>query len=488
MTLTVKPIIGMEIHIELATQTKIFCRCRNQFGDPANTHTCPVCIGLPGALPVLNAQAIDYSIKVGLALGCGIAKFTKWDRKNYYYPDLPKAYQISQYDLPLAGPGVLNIPLESGTKDIRVLRAHLEEDAGKLSHDIPGGTGVDLNRAGVPLLEIVSEPDLNTVEEVVSYAKTMHRLIRWLKVSEANMQMGHMRFEPNINLHITQDGVLYKTPIIEVKNLNSFRSVEGAVRYEIRRQFEEWKKDPDGFSLAKRGKQNRGFDPDTEETVFQRDKEEAHDYRYFPDPDLMPVTISDQQRDDIAATIGELPLARRARYIAEYGLEFKNADALTMDEATGDLLDAAIGMGADAKRCVNFLLSRGAAIANERGCVIAEIGLTAEQLAGLVKLVDGGKVSASAGSRVFDAMIESGDAPEAVAEAAGLMMVTDTAQVTAWVDQAIAENPEAVEMIQTGHKKAGASLGFLTGAVMKLSRGAANAKDVQAMLKQKLEN
>jgi aspartyl-tRNA(Asn)/glutamyl-tRNA(Gln) amidotransferase subunit B len=254
----VLPIIGLEIHVELHTATKMFCRCRNRFGDPPNTNVCPVCIGMPGVLPVMNRKAVELSMKVGLALGCAVREFTKWDRKSYYYPDLPKNYQISQYDLPLCEHGQLEVPLPDGSaKVVRILRAHLEEDAGKNVHDNPAHTGVDLNRAGVPLLEIVSEPDVNSVEEAGAYARAMQRLVRWLGASEANMQMGHMRFEPNINLHITSGGETYKTPIIEVKNLNSFRSLEGAIAYEIDRQTSEWQADHE-FTLEKLGKQNRG--------------------------------------------------------------------------------------------------------------------------------------------------------------------------------------------------------------------------------------
>ncbi len=483
---TIKPIIGLEIHVELDTETKMFCRCRNRFGDEPNTHVCPVCIGMPGALPVMNSQAVAYSIKVGLALGCTVPATTKWDRKSYYYPDLPKNYQISQYDQPLSDNGVLTVPLADGSeKDIRVLRAHLEEDAGKNVHDNPAHTGVDLNRAGVPLLEIVSEPDMNSVEEAVAYAKAMRRLVRWLGVSHANMQMGHMRFEPNINLHITREGVTYKTPIIEVKNLNSFRSLEGAVAYEIQRQYDDWCADND-YTLAKCGKQNRGFDDATGRTVFQRSKEEAHDYRYFPDPDLVPVTVSDEWRDSIAETIGELPLARRKRYMDTHAMAFKEADALTQDVATGDLLDGAIAAGAPAKRCVNLLLSRGAAIANEQDCTIAAIGLTTEQLAELATMLDAGEINATSAAKVFDKMVKTGQSPKSIAETDGLLAVKDTAAIEAWVDEAIAANPQAVEDVKSGGKKQKKAFGFLTGQVMQKSKGAAPPQDVQKLLEEKL--
>ncbi len=483
---TVKPIIGLEIHVELDTETKMFCRCRNRFGDKPNTNVCPVCLGMPGVLPVMNKLAVEYSMKVGMALDCTVPDFTKWDRKSYYYPDLPKSYQLSQYDLPLCQHGVLSVPLEDGTtKDVRVLRAHLEEDAGKNVHDNPGFTGVDLNRAGVPLLEIVSEPDMNSVDEAVSYAKSMQRLVRWLGVSHANMQMGHMRFEPNINLHITRNGTTYRTPIVEVKNLNSFKSLEGAIAFEIRRQYEAWCEDSD-YTIEKCGKQNRGYDVDSGQTVFQRGKEEAHDYRYFPDPDLVPVVVSEDWRESVRAAIGELPLARRDRYMNELGMTFKEADALTQDAATGDLLDAAISAGAPAKRCVNLLLSRGSAIANERGCAIAELGLSSDQLAELATMLDSGDINATSAAKVFDDLLDTDESAKALAEAMGLLAVKDTGAIEAWVDEAIAENPQAVDDVKAGGKKQKKAFGFLTGQVMQKSKGAAPPADVQALLQQKL--
>ena len=360
---TTLPVIGLEVHVELATATKMFCRCLNRFGDPPNTHTCPVCIGMPGVLPVMNLQAIEYAIKVGLALNCRIPAFTKWDRKSYYYPDLPKNYQISQYDLPLAVGGCLEIPLSGGAaKKIGIIRAHLEEDAGKNIHDFPAHTGVDLNRAGVPLLEVVSEPHLNSVEEVLSYARSMQRLVRWLGVSRANMQMGHMRFEPNISIWVGEAERVFDasaghfTPIFEVKNLNSFRALERTCQWVIDYHLARIAERGAAWSQAEVGKQNWGWRDDLNACEFQRGKEEAHDYRYFPEPDLVPVVVGDDWRERIAAEIGELPIARKARYLSEYKLTDKEAAALTLDAPTGDLLDSAVAAGADPKRCTNILL------------------------------------------------------------------------------------------------------------------------------------
>jgi len=482
----ITPVIGLEIHVELKTATKMFCRCRNHFGDPPNTNVCPICIGMPGVLPVMNRKAVELAMKVGLALDCEVADLTKWDRKGYYYPDLPKNFQISQYDLPLATHGHLDIPLADGqTKRIRVLRAHLEEDAGKNVHDHPAHTGVDLNRAGVPLLEIVSEPDMHSVEEVAGYARAMQRLVRWLDVSEANMQMGHMRFEPNINLHITRDGATAETPIIEVKNLNSFRALERTVAFEIDRQYAGWCEDAD-FTLAKLGKQNRGYDDARGQTVFQREKEEAHDYRYFPEPDLAPVEVDDAWRGRLAESIGELPLARRARFQADYGLTFKEADALTQDPATGDLLDEAVDLGADAKRCVNILLGRVAAVANERGCTIADAGISAKQLAGLEIMLKLGTVSSTAATSIASLMLTTDDSPEKIAEAEGLLAVTDAGEIAQWVQEVLDANPQAVADATGGGKKQAKAFGFLTGQVMQKSRGAAQPAEVQRLLRQKL--
>ena len=488
------PVIGLEIHVELATATKMFCRCPNHFGDEPNTNTCPVCIGMPGVLPVMNRLAVEYSAKVGMALNCRVNDFTKWDRKSYYYPDLPKNYQISQYDLPLSSEGYLDVPLSGGTsKRIGIIRAHLEEDAGKNVHDFPGYTGVDLNRAGVPLLEIVTHPHLNSVEEVMSFARSMQRLVRWLGVSEANMQMGHMRFEPNISLWIGDPSKVfdasagYFTPIFEVKNLNSFRSLENATQWVIAYHREQLAALGAAWNLEKVGKQNWGYRDETCTCEFQRGKEEAHDYRYFPDPDLAPVVVDDAWRARLAASIGELPIARKARYIQEYQLTDKEADALTQDAATGNLLEEAVQAGAEAKRCANLLLGRAAALANEKGVSIAQIGLTAAALAELAKMLGDGKINASASVKVFDIMLETGQTPLEIATAQGWIAVSDSGQLGQWVDEAIAANPGPAEQVRTGDKKAKQAFGFLMGAVMKISGGKAPPAAVKEILEAKLK-
>ena len=484
----ITPIIGLEIHVELDTETKMFCRCRNRFGDPPNTNVCPVCLGMPGVLPVMNGKAVAYAVKVGLALGCTVPRFTKWDRKSYYYPDLPKNYQISQYDLPLNEHGKIEVPLAGAeATTVRILRVHLEEDAGKNVHDFPTHTGVDLNRAGTPLLEIVSEPDLHSGEEVGVYARAMQRLVRWLGVSQANMQMGHMRFEPNINLHIERDGVVYKTPIIEVKNLNSFRSLQGCVAWEIGRQYQAWCEDP-AYTLEEVGKENRGYDVDKGRTVFQREKEEAQDYRYFPDPDLVPVVVDEAWLERIGSQIGELPLARRQRYMSEYGLSLKEADALTGDAPTGDLLDRARGMGASPKRVTNLLLGKIAAAANERACSLADVGVSAEALAELANMIDSGQVNATAAEAILEILIAEGGEPMAIAEQRNLLAVTDATALQEWVDQVVAEQAQIVAQVRAGDKKAKKAFGFLMGRIMMASAGKAPPAEVKKLLERRIRD
>ncbi|MGA1869928.1 MAG: Asp-tRNA(Asn)/Glu-tRNA(Gln) amidotransferase subunit GatB [bacterium] len=484
----IHPVIGLEIHVELRTASKLFCRCRNSFGEPPNTNVCPVCLGMPGVLPVINKKAVELAMKAGLALNCTICDFTKWDRKGYYYPDLPKNFQTSQYDLPLCVHGFLEIPLPSGeTKKIRILRAHLEEDAGKNLHDNPSYTAVDLNRAGIPLLEIVSEPDMNSVEEAASYAREMRRLIRWINVSAANMEEGQMRFEPNINLHITWKGEKYVTPIIEVKNLNSFKFLEAAIYYEIERQRAEWEKDPEGYTLAKLGKQNMGFDVTAQKTVYQREKEEEHEYRYFPEPDLVPVMVDEKWRDEITSSIPELPLARCQRYREHYGLDQMILDPLTQDCETGDLLDKTVALGADPRRCATLLAGKGAQIANEKGIKIAEIGMSPHHLAQLALLLTEGKINSTAGNTIFERVIATGRSPEEVAREENLLVVFDHQALTGWIEEAIAENPKAVEEIKEGGKKEKKSFNFLVGQVMKKSRGTAPPLEVQKIVREKLK-
>jgi aspartyl-tRNA(Asn)/glutamyl-tRNA(Gln) amidotransferase subunit B len=486
-----KVLVGMEIHVQLATKSKMFTGAANGFGGEPNSQVDPVILGLPGVLPVMNRKAVEYSIKVGLALGCKIAKHTKWDRKSYYYPDLPKNYQISQYDLPLCYEGEFDLQLKDHVQTVRIRRAHLEEDAGKLLHEAPGGykidwSIVDLNRAGTPLLEIVTEPDLHSGEEVAAFGQELQKLVQFLGVSEGQMQMGHMRFEPNINVHITdQDGVVHKTAITEIKNLNSFSVLQRATDYEVQRQIEEW---VETGSLGK--KSTYGWDEASETTFHQRDKEEAHDYRYFPDPDLVPVEVDEKWLTELKGQVGELPAARRKRYVSALGLNEADANALANDRETGNYYESAVNAGADAKRVANLLINVLAQLANKAARPIYGIGISADRLADVAKLIDGSKIAASNALPLFEKIrevdagnsSESSAATEALALQLGLIQSSDTGAIDAAIDALIAQNPKGLQDYRAGKQSA---MGSLMGMIMKSGKGF-NPKIVQERLKAKI--
>jgi aspartyl-tRNA(Asn)/glutamyl-tRNA(Gln) amidotransferase subunit B len=500
--------IGMEIHVELATRSKMFTRVANvahpdHYDAPPNSLIDPVVAALPGALPVMNRRAVEMSIMVGLALNCRIASFSKWDRKNYFYPDLPKGYQISQYDLPLCVDGVLEIPVEhGGAKRVRIIRAHLEEDTGKLGHELPGGfhyegSLVDLNRAGTPLLEIVTHPDLESADEAVTFARELRNICRFLGVTGGVMQRGHMRFEPNVNVIITtDDGREVATPIVEVKNLNSFKSLRGAIEHEFKRQVEQWQKD--GVTHASGLKSTRGWDDVRGVTVLQREKEEAHDYRYFPDPDLVPVIVSDAWREEIAAQIPELPMRRRQRYHDEYGLSEKEALTLTDDADLCFFYEACIDETSKrpnvqtskgtwiGRECAKWLLNAGAKRANERGVGIHELGISPKQIAQIIALREQESIGSNAADELFGLLCEpehrDADALE-LATARGLVQVRDEAALDRWVEEAIAAQPQAASDFAAGKD---AAAGRLVGHIMKISKCQADAKAINAKLRQKL--
>jgi len=478
-----KVLVGLEIHVQLSTKSKMFTGAANGFGGDPNSQVDEQVLGLPGTLPVLNKKAVESSIKVGLALGCKIAKHTKWDRKSYYYPDLPKNYQISQYDLPLCYEGSFELATEEGVKTVRIRRAHLEEDAGKLMHDAPGGykidfSIVDLNRAGTPLLEIVTEPDFDTPKTVAAFGQELQRLVQFLGVSEGQMQMGHMRFEPNINVHITDsEGKIHKTAITEIKNLNSFSVLERATAYEIQRQLQEW---TETGSLGK--KSTYGWDEPTESTFHQRDKEEANDYRYFPDPDLVPVEVSDEWLTELKTQVGELPAARRKRYIESIGLNPIDAATLAGDRATGDFYEKAIAAGGDAKRVSNLILSHGRRLCNEKACALSDLGILPERVAEIAKLIDANQLSASSVGPIFDKLMEEDAPAETIAKALGLIQNSDSGAIDIAIDAVIAANPKPLQEYRAGKA---AAMGALMGMVMKNAKGL-NPKLVQERLKEKL--
>lgn len=487
---TIEPIIGLEIHVQLATQTKMFCGCAVEFAAPPNSRTCPVCLGLPGALPVVNAHAVELAVRTGLALHCRIADVTKWDRKSYYYPDLPKNYQISQFDQPVCGGGYFELPYEGHIRKIRIRRAHLEEDAGKNVHETGGGTAVDLNRAGTPLLEIVTEPDLRSANEAREFAVQLQRLVGYLGVGEANMMKGQMRFEPNINLRIRRDAVDVRTPIVEVKNLNSFRALHGAIEYEIKRQFDEWHER--GHTAAVGNKSNRGWDDVAEITRPQREKEESDDYRYFPDPDLVPLSIDAKWVEHLRDELPEMPIPRTERFICEYKLPPKDAPALVDDRATADLLDHAAEFGADKVTLGKQFLSFWSKLANERGSTVAGLGLLPTVHAELALLAHDGKINATAAAQIAEEAVRRGSnghaaiSAAALAEELGLMQSRDANQIAAWVDQALAANAKAIADAQDNPKKAQAIRGFLAGQVMKISGGKVDPKLAAELIGQRL--
>ena len=496
-------LVGLEIHIELATRSKMFTRAPNparlefEAAEP-NTLVDPLVAALPGTLPVMNRAAVEMSAMVGMALGCSIAEHAKWDRKNYVYPDLPKGYQISQYDLRLCFDGAVDSPsadpdLGGGTKRIGIIRAHLEEDTGKLGHELPGGGSysgslVDLNRAGTPLLEVVTEPDFDRVEDVLVFARELRSICRFLGVTQGVMQKGHMRFEPNINVVIdTVDGREFRTPVVEIKNLNSFRAVEGAIRHEEKRQLEEFLET--GRTMGRGMKQTRGWDDQKLVTVLQREKEDAHDYRYFPEPDLLPVEMDEAWKDRIKASIPELPLARRSRFRHDYGLPENDALAL-VDERELCLwyervVDSQLGMkdppsahdaGHDAAKLVlNQMAKRG----NETGVGPHELGISPDQVAQLLQLRRAGTVPPQAVDRLLDLASESPEPIATLAEANGLVVVRDEGAMEGWIDQAIEAQPQAAEDVRGGKD---AAIGRLVGAVMKASGGQADAKEVRDRL------
>lgn len=483
-----KVLVGMEIHVELATESKMFTAAPNsatpsRYDSIPNTLVDPLVMALPGSLPVVNKRAVAMSMRVGLALNCTIATFTKWDRKNYYYPDLPKGYQISQFDKPLCNEGVIEFEVGDTTKSVRITRAHLEEDTGKLGHELPGGERydgslVDLNRAGTPLLEIVSEPDMCSADEAVAYGKEVRNICTFLGVTGGIMQRGHMRFEPNINVIITtEDGVEHPTPIVEVKNLNSFKALHGAIEHESHRQVEAWKKD--GIEMGPGAKSTRGWDDQNLVTVLQRTKEDAHDYRYFPDPDLVPLTISQEWIDEVNESIPELPASRRARYKKLFGMSNKDASVMTSELGLCLFFEACEQESSNGLESAKWLLNAGAKLSNERGCNIEDLGITPEQVAGIISLRKENKIGSSAANTIFELLCDSDQTAEAIAESNSLLQVVDEDALATWVQEAIEAQPQAADDVRNGKD---AAIGRLIGEIMKRSGGSADAGAVRTKL------
>ncbi len=474
-------VIGLEIHSELKTSTKIFCGCATTFGAEHNTHVCPVCLGLPGVLPTLNKRVLEFAIKAGLALNCEINKFSKFDRKNYYYPDLPKNWQTSQYDLPICENGYVDITKSNGeTKRIRITRIHMEEDAGKLVHS--GNTikdsdtsNVDYNRTGVPLIEIVSEPDMSSPEEARLYMEKVKSILQYIDVSNCKMEEGNLRADLNVSLRPAGSDVLGTRT--EMKNINSFKAVEEALTYEIERQEEVLE---DGGHIIQ---ETRTWDPDRGITLSMRSKENAHDYRYMPEPDLVPIITTDEEIKAFRDSLPELPDARKARLEEQYGLSAYDAGIITSSREMAEYFDGVIATGADAKLAANWIMGDLSKNLNAESLEIANSPVDAKRLGEMIGLISKGTISSKIAKKVFEEMWKSPDSPEKIVNDKGLVQITDTKAIEEIVDKVIEANQKAVEDYKSGNKKA---IGALVGQVMKQSKGKANPQTVNQLLAQKL--
>ena len=475
-------VIGIETHVELATESKMFCGCAAKwFGAPPNSLVCPVCLGLPGALPVPNKRAIELAMVAGLALNCTVPEHTKFDRKNYMYPDLPKGYQISQYDLPLNVKGWLEIATPAGTKRVGITRAHLEEDTANSKHG-EGYALVDFNRSGVPLLEIVSEPDMSSVEEALAYVRALREVLVFAGVSEVRLEQGAGRFDVNVSIRFTENGQVRWPPQSEIKNLNSYAALEAAVPFEADRLWREWH---DGGEIRDRKtKITVGWSPERKRTFLQRSKEEVQDYRYFPEPDLVTFAPSRADVERLRASIPELPTARRARFVRDYGLSDYDARVLVDDRALADFFEETVrAAGGEAKAVANWVTGEFLRYLKSDGGAVASTKITAAQLGALVTLVRKGEVSGSAAKDVFAEMWRTGAAPEAIVKSKGLAQVSDESAIAEAVDAVLAENPKAVADYRAGKAQV---LGALVGLVMKRMGGKGNPSVVNRILSERI--
>jgi len=470
-----QPVIGLEVHAQLLTRSKIFCGCSTAFGAPPNHHTCPVCLGMPGVLPVLNEKVVELAVRVGLALGCRVRPVSLFARKNYFYPDLPKGYQISQYDQPICEEGKLEVQTAAGERTVRIRRAHLEEDAGKSVHDAGGESLVDLNRAGVPLLEIVSEPDLRSSEEAAEYLRTLRDVLVYLGVNDGNLEEGSFRCDANVS--VMRKGASELGTRAELKNINSFRFVQKAIDYEIERQVE----------LIEGGgkvvQETRLYDPARGETRSMRGKEEAHDYRYFPEPDLPPVRVSAALLERVRASLPELPRARVQRLQQRHGLSAADARTLCGDRALADFFEAAVPGVKDPQKLANWMVGDLLRQLHESGAKLSELKLGPPQLAALVSAVEQGTISGAAGKEVLGEMFRTGRDPQAIIAEKGLAQVSDTGAMEQVLDEILAKNAGEVEKYRAGKKQV---LGFLMGQAMKAMKGKGNPQLLNELLRKKL--
>ena len=475
-------VIGLEVHTELKTHSKIFCGCSTKFGSPQNTNVCPVCLGLPGVLPVINEKVVEFAIKVGLALNCEILLFSKFDRKNYYYPDLPKNFQTSQYDLPIAINGHLDIEVNGVTKRIGVTRVHMEEDAGKLVHsgstiDSSDSALVDYNRTGVPLLEIVSEPDMSSAEEARAYLEKVKAILEYLDVSDCKMEEGSLRCDANVSLR--PRGTTTLGTKAEMKNLNSFRSVQRGIEYEAARQEEILE---DGGRVIQ---ETRTWDENKGISLSMRSKEQANDYRYLPEPDLVPIMVEPAKIEEIRGSLPELPDARKQRLMEAYGFSEYDASVITASKAMADYLDESVKCNADAKLVANWLMGEVSKHLNNESITILACPVAPKQLAELIALIEKGTISNKIAKSVFEEMWSSRKDAEVIVKEKGLVQISDSSEIIGIVDAVIAANPQSVADFNAGKEKA---IGFLVGQTMKQSKGRANPDMVNNLLRERLQN
>ena len=470
-------VIGLEVHSELSTKTKIFCSCPTEFGGEPNTHCCRVCMAMPGALPVLNKKVVEYAIKAGIATNCTIAKESKNDRKNYFYPDLPKSYQISQFDMPLCTNGFVEIETENGPKKIRLVRIHIEEDAGKLNHDEYGrGSLVDLNRAGVPLIEIVSEPDISSASEAEAYLKKLKSILEYIEVSDCKMQEGSLRAD--VNVSVKKKGTDELGTRTEMKNMNSFRSIVRAIEYESERQIEVLE---NGGIITQ---ETLRWDDVSGKTFSMRDKEDAQDYRYFPEPDLAMIRISDEYVQKISKTLPEMPEKRKARYIEELGLPEYDANILTSSKHLSDLFERANNVCNNPKAVSNWIMSDIIKILNEEGIEADKLPFSAEQLGKLINLIDKKTISTSIAKTVLEEMTVNPKDPEEIIKEKGLIQISDEGAIKEIVLKILEENPQSIADYKAGRDRA---LGFLVGQAMKQTKGKANPQMLNTMFLEELK-
>jgi aspartyl-tRNA(Asn)/glutamyl-tRNA(Gln) amidotransferase subunit B len=471
-----EPVIGLEIHAQLLTDTKIFCGCSTQFGSDPNTQTCPVCIGMPGVLPVMNRKVVEYVIKTGLAINCEIAEYSRFARKNYFYPDLPKGYQISQYELPICEHGHVDITVDGKERRVGITRIHMEEDAGKNIHGSEAGYSfVDLNRTGVPLMEIVTEPDIRTPAEAAEFMRILRSIVRYLGVCDGNMEQGSLRCDANVSLR--PEGTEELGTKAEIKNINSFRFVEKALEYEIKRQMKVLK---EGGTIVQ---ETRLFDSEKGTTHSMRSKEEAHDYRYFPDPDLVPLVVDKKWVEEIRNTMPELPVRKKERFMKEHGLPEHDASLLADERPVAEWFEESVKLGADPKNAANWMINELLRMLSDDRITLSESNITPKHLADMLVLIDKGTISGKIAKKVFNKMYETGNDANKIVEEEGLVQISDSSELEGIVDKIIEASPDEVERFKGGDQKL---MGFFVGQIMKETKGKANPKLVNEIIRKKI--